>query len=69
VTLSREYARTNGIANGDLVTISSNGTSLELRAKLSNELRDNVALVAEEHSQGLSGAISLTPSPRNEATA
>jgi predicted molibdopterin-dependent oxidoreductase YjgC len=69
VTLARAYARTNGIANGDLVTISSNGTSLQLRAKLSNELRDNVALVAEEHSQGLSGSISLALSPRNEAEA
>jgi NADH-quinone oxidoreductase subunit G len=68
VTLARTYARAQGISNGDLVTISSNGTSLELRAKLSNELRDNVALVADEHSQGLSGSVSLTLSPRNEAT-
>jgi NADH-quinone oxidoreductase subunit G len=69
VTLARTYAHANGIANGDLVTLSSNGTSLELRARLSNEVRDGVALVAEEHSRGLSGAISLTPSPRNEARA
>jgi anaerobic selenocysteine-containing dehydrogenase len=69
VTLARTYARAQGISNGDLVTISSNGTSLELRARLSNDLRDGVALVADEHSQGLSGSVSLARSPRNEATA
>ncbi|MDX6474042.1 MAG: molybdopterin dinucleotide binding domain, partial [Gaiellaceae bacterium] len=69
VTLARTYARAQGISNGDLVTISSNGTSLELRARLSNELRDGVALVPDEHSQGLSGSVSLARSPRNEATA
>ena len=69
VTLARSYARANGISNGDLVTVSSNGTSIELRANLSNELREGVALIADEHSQGLRGSISITPSPRNEATA
>ena len=69
MTLSRAYARAQGISNGDLVTISSNGTSLDLRARLSNEVRDGVALVADEHSQGLSGSVSLTHSPRNEANA
>jgi anaerobic selenocysteine-containing dehydrogenase len=69
VTLPRTYARAKGISNGDLVTLSSNGTSIELRASLSNDVRDGVALVADEHSQGLSGSVSLTPSPRNEAPA
>jgi NADH-quinone oxidoreductase subunit G len=69
VTLSRAYAQSNGISNGDLVTIASNGTSLELRARLSDEVRDNVALVAEEHAEGVSGSISLALSPRNEAEA
>jgi NADH-quinone oxidoreductase subunit G len=69
VTLARTYARANGISNGDLVTVSSNGASVELRARLSNDVRDGVALVAEEHAQGLIGSVSLTPSPRNEARA
>ena len=51
VTLARSYATAKGIANGDLVTVSSNGTSIELRAKLSNELREGVALIADEHTQ------------------
>jgi hypothetical protein len=52
-----------------LVTVASNGTSVQLRAKLSNDVRDGVALIADEHTQGLRGSISITPSPRNEATA
>jgi anaerobic selenocysteine-containing dehydrogenase len=69
VRLARTYARANGISNGDLVTISSNGTSIELRARLSNEVREGVALVAEEHAQDLIGSVSLARSPRNEARA
>ena len=69
VTLARSYATAKGIANGDLVTVSSNGTSIELRAKLSNELREGVALIADEHTQDLRGSISIAPSPRNEANA
>ena len=69
VTLARAYATAKGIANGDLVTVSSNGTSLQLRANLSSDVRDGVALIADEHAQGLRGSISITPSPRNEATA
>ena len=69
VTLARSYARAHGISNGDLVTVSSNGTSIELRASLSNTQREGVALIADEHTQGLRGRIELTLSPRNEATA
>jgi anaerobic selenocysteine-containing dehydrogenase len=69
VTLARSYATAKGIANGDLVTVSSNGTSIELRAKLSDELREGVALIADEHTQDLRGSISIAPSPRTEANA
>jgi predicted molibdopterin-dependent oxidoreductase YjgC len=69
VRLARTYAHANGISNGDLVTISSNGTSIELRARLSNEVREGVALVAEEHAQDLIGSVSLARAPRNEARA
>jgi anaerobic selenocysteine-containing dehydrogenase len=67
VLLSRTYARANGIANGDPVTVSSNGTSVQLRARLSTDVRDGVALIADEHSQGLHGSIAITRSPRNPA--
>jgi NADH-quinone oxidoreductase subunit G len=67
VLLSRTYARANGIANGDPVTVSSNGTSVQLRARLSTDVRDGVALIADEHSRGLHGSIAITVSPRNPA--
>jgi hypothetical protein len=41
------------------VTISQNGTSIELRARLSSSARPNVALVAMDHAQGLSGSVRL----------
>jgi anaerobic selenocysteine-containing dehydrogenase len=58
-----------GIAAGDTVIVSSNGTSVQLRAKLSSELREGVALIADEHAQGLRGSITLALAPRNEAQA
>jgi NADH-quinone oxidoreductase subunit G len=69
VVLSRAYARTHGIANGDLVSVSTNGTSVELRVRLANDVRDGVALIAEENAQDLHGSVALTLSPRNEANA
>jgi len=69
VTLARADARALGIAAGDTVTVSTNGTSVELRARLSNELRAGVVLVAEEHAQGLSSSVAIALSPRNEAKA
>jgi anaerobic selenocysteine-containing dehydrogenase len=59
IELSRADARELGIGNGDLVEVSVNGTSVELRAALSNSLRPGIARVAEEHSAGLSGRVSL----------
>jgi predicted molibdopterin-dependent oxidoreductase YjgC len=67
VTLNRADAEREGIRTGDLVTLSQNGTSLELRAKLSSHARPNVALVAIEHSNGLSGSVHLTISTPKEA--
>jgi NADH-quinone oxidoreductase subunit G len=59
VTLNRAEAERQGIRTGDPVTISQNGTSIELRARLSSGARPNVALVAMEHAQGLSGSVRL----------
>ena len=69
VTLNRADAEREGIRTGDPVTISQNGTSLELRAKLSTSARPNVALVAIEHAQGLSGSVHLVRATPNEARA
>jgi NADH-quinone oxidoreductase subunit G len=61
VTLNRDDAERQGVRGGDRVTLSQNGTSVELRAKLSRSVRSGVALVPREHAQGLSGAVTLAP--------
>jgi NADH-quinone oxidoreductase subunit G len=55
VRLNREDAKKQGVSTGDTVELSASGTTLRLRAQLSSEIRPGVALVAEEHAQGLTG--------------
>jgi len=55
ISLSRADARSRGIANGDTVTVSHNGTSVELRARVTSAVRAGVVLVPEEHAEGLRG--------------
>jgi hypothetical protein len=50
-----------------VVTVSTSGVSVELRAQLSNTVREGVVLVADEHSQGLTGSVDLAPSTPQEA--
>jgi NADH-quinone oxidoreductase subunit G len=59
VELSREDARRLGIANGQMVEVTSNGTSLRLRARLSRELHDGVARIPDEHAGGLEGRVEI----------
>jgi predicted molibdopterin-dependent oxidoreductase YjgC len=47
--LAPEDASVRGIATGDLVRVSSNGTSVELRARVNARLRAGVVRAAEEH--------------------
>jgi len=49
VAISAGDAGRRGIANGDLVSVRSNGTSVELRARVDRRLVEGVARVAEEH--------------------
>jgi predicted molibdopterin-dependent oxidoreductase YjgC len=51
--LSAEDAESRGIASGDPVLVRSNGTSIELRARVNRELIDGVVRVAEEHAGDL----------------
>jgi len=53
VELSEQDARSRGIANGDEVTVRSNGTSVLLRARLSGELRTGVVRIADDHAGDL----------------
>ena len=51
--LSAGDADRRGIATGDLVSVRSNGTSVELRARIDRNLVEGVARVAEEHAADL----------------
>jgi NADH-quinone oxidoreductase subunit G len=53
VALSHEDAVRRGIANGDLVALRSNGTTVELAARIDRGLAPGVARVAEEHAADL----------------
>jgi NADH-quinone oxidoreductase subunit G len=69
VIIARSDARARGIAAGDTVTLSRNGSSIQLQARLSNEARAGVVLVAEEHAQDLRGSVDLALSTPQEAKA
>ena len=60
IELSRRDAEARGIAPGDTVRVSHNGTSLELRARISRDVRQGVARIAAEHAGDLGGAIEVT---------
>jgi NADH-quinone oxidoreductase subunit G len=60
VELSPADAEPRGIADGDLVRVSSNGTSVELRARIDRRLVAGSARVAEEHVRELEGAVEVT---------
>jgi NADH-quinone oxidoreductase subunit G len=53
IALSAADADRRAIANGDTVTVRSNGTSVELRARVDRKLVDGVARVADEHATDL----------------
>jgi NADH-quinone oxidoreductase subunit G len=53
VELSTDDARSLGVATGDPVSVRSNGTSRELRARVHRRLRAGVVRLASEHAAGL----------------
>jgi anaerobic selenocysteine-containing dehydrogenase len=61
VELAASDARARGIEAGDQVTVSSNGTSRELHARLNRRLRSGVVRIADEHARGLSHRVEVTP--------
>ena len=58
--LSRDDARSRGIGNGDTVTVSSNGTSVQLRARVNKNLAAGVVRVAQEHAGELEDTVEVT---------
>jgi anaerobic selenocysteine-containing dehydrogenase len=69
IAVARADAHATGVADGDLVRVSANGQSVELRVRLSKTVRPGTARVAYEHAEGLSGRISLAPAAPQEAKA
>ena len=53
VELSARDAESLGVASGDQVLVRSNGTSVELRARVNRKLIEGVARVADEHAADL----------------
>ena len=53
VELAHADAERRSIANGDPVTVRSNGTSVALRARVSRALPEGTARIAEEHAADL----------------
>jgi NADH-quinone oxidoreductase subunit G len=63
IELAHEDAERRQISTGDSVTIRSNGTSVELRARVSRALAAGTARVAEEHAADLHREVEVVRSP------
>jgi NADH-quinone oxidoreductase subunit G len=59
VEMSWDDAATREISAGETVRVSSNGTTKELRARLSRKLRTGVVRVAAEHAEGLDDRVQV----------
>jgi len=53
IELSRADAERLGVANGQTVSVGTNGTTRELRARVNRRLIEGVARIADEHATGL----------------
>jgi predicted molibdopterin-dependent oxidoreductase YjgC len=62
VELSATDAVSLGVANGDAVVVRSNGTSVELRARVNRKLVDGVVRVADEHAGNLHHTVEVARS-------
>jgi NADH-quinone oxidoreductase subunit G len=60
VEVAAEDARVRGIASGDTVRVSSNGTSVELRARINRKLVAGAVRIAEEHAGELAGGVEVS---------
>ncbi len=60
IELSPQDASTRGIASGDPVKVSSNGTSVELRAQVNRRLRPGTIRAADEHVSQLQAGVEVT---------
>jgi NADH dehydrogenase/NADH:ubiquinone oxidoreductase subunit G len=61
VQIARADAQSRGIRNGQTVTVSSNGTSVELRARVANDLAAGTVRIAREHAADLHASVEVRP--------
>ncbi len=61
VWLSPRDARAHKIRDGAAVTVSSNGTSVELRARVARDLAAGAVRIAEEHAADLHATVEVKP--------
>ena len=59
VELATSDAERLEIASGDAVLVRSNGTSVELRARVNRKLVEGVARIADEHAADLHAAVEV----------
>jgi NADH dehydrogenase/NADH:ubiquinone oxidoreductase subunit G len=59
VQISAEDARARGIRNGSLVTVSSNGSSVELRARVARDLAAGAVRIATDHAADLHASVEV----------
>jgi predicted molibdopterin-dependent oxidoreductase YjgC len=59
VEVSADDADRRGIVTGDPVVVSSNGTSLNLRARVSKELLKGVVRIPVDHAVGLANRVEV----------
>ena len=53
-------AKSRGIRNGATVTVSSNGTSVELRARIARDLSAGTVRIARDHAGDLHPTVEVT---------
>jgi NADH dehydrogenase/NADH:ubiquinone oxidoreductase subunit G len=61
VHISAADAKTRGIRNGATVTVSSNGTSVELRARVARDLSAGAVRIARDHAGDLHPTVEVAP--------
>src|SRR5581483_3266285 len=63
VQLAPPDAKERGIRNGATVTVSSNGTSVELRARIARDLAAGTVRIAQEHASDLHAHVEVRQTP------
>jgi NADH-quinone oxidoreductase subunit G len=66
VELAHADAATREIVPGETVEVSSNGTTKQLRARVSRKLRAGVVRIAAEHSEGLADRVQVAKTSAGE---